>query len=915
MTSEQAGHFLPQAGISHDNNDLIRHIRECSTECIPDEILDRYDTAALLLDGSLLITGMNHAFLDLSGYPADELLSRSIKTFTFSLVSGESIYDAQSMGRQTTGISEITFRTKSRFCSHTTTPIVVTGPARCIYLVIFNPDPVDGKVVYSYETILRDLHHEDPAYLCERNGMILCREGGIQDCGDENIRFIVQDPLIAGLPESSIREILTPDNKTGGAVYTNTLGEVIWVSSRLMQIPILKRQVISVIIRKISGVIPVPDPNQKSGPGSSQKSVENVSATPETGCHDGYLKECCLLQDLILSGERITEPGYDLSPRTRLALLMASSFREDLAAMTDEKERWGNIDVGMYQGLFRDLAVVIQSLSDRLKRPDVNQQAYFANIVHEFADNVTGGDLAARIDPQNCSEPECRAAEALNRMLDHVEHPVQALAACAAQMKEGWIPSSTGCTDPGILGDVIRDLDDALQSLEQMIATVESLTMSVMEGELSQRGSVIGLSGYYQAVVAGMNMMLESITAPVLEVSRVAGAYADCTFTERMDDAIQCHGAFGIMKESMNRIGIRCSGVVGEIDRVCSEYADGNFTGRVNRKLEVNGDFVTIRESLDNIGIQISASIRDLKTVSHSLNEDTAEMNLSVAHVAGEAEILATRSASVSQRANLTRSKAGEVIGAMDEVLMAVTGVTEKTGTMVKIAGDANDLSSKGISLADRSLKGMDSITSASSLLREGITAIHQEISEMDRIIRVVTGIATQTNLLAVNAAIEAAHAGVHGRGFAVVAGEIKTLAGHSKESLQLISETIHMMHAAFGDLESRITRTEEEITGRHTDVRETISLFSGLINQVQTIAGESRQMAILAMQQEQLITQVNDRVREIGVLMDETVTDAGSSTDACVSSCRSIDEISSRIAMVASGSDMMQSRIRRFIV
>jgi methyl-accepting chemotaxis protein len=198
-------------------------------------------------------------------------------------------------------------------------------------------------------------------------------------------------------------------------------------------------------------------------------------------------------------------------------------------------------------------------------------------------------------------------------MMEQVEKQFAALSDGISQMNSGWIPLSISSPNAGPFTQVIHELNGALDSLQLMIATVESFTMSVMEGNLTVKGDSSGLSGYYQAMVAGMNQMLIRINTPLLEMKRVATAYAACDFSARMDEGIAYPGDFAGMKESMDAIGIWCSAVVGEIDRVSSQYASGDFTARISSKLQVTGDFTTISTSLDNIGVQVSNSITVLR--------------------------------------------------------------------------------------------------------------------------------------------------------------------------------------------------------------------------------------------------------------------------------------------------------------
>jgi methyl-accepting chemotaxis protein len=482
-------------------------------------------------------------------------------------------------------------------------------------------------------------------------------------------------------------------------------------------------------------------------------------------------------------------------------------------------------------------------------------------------------------------------------------------------MKSGWIPVSTGSIPPGPFTPIIQDLDGALTSLQMMIATVESLTMSVMQGDLSARGELKGLAGYYQALVTGMNRMLGLIHAPMQEVRRVSGEYALCRFASRMDESISYPGDFATLKTSMDAIGIYCQGVVGEIDRVSGQYAAGNFAARMNKKLEVTGDFVTIRDSLDNIGVQISESILELRRSSATMNAEADRIRTDIASVAGESETISAYAFAVSSRADQVRNQIQEMIIGTDGARSSLRVMTDRSTSVATISEKTKDISSRGVDLADHSREGMDAISDATDKISFGIGKIQEEITRIGAIIRVITDIANQTNLLALNAAIEAARAGIHGKGFAVVAAEVKSLAQESKTSLTGISETLSSLNSAFEEVRDSASGARGEVSSRGIAVKEMVSLFEQVIDEINQIAAMSREAVLVAADQEKVIEDLDFRARSIGTLMDETASDASESTKACVSSCRSVEEIAFHSESVANLAEGIYTGFSRFMI
>jgi len=561
------------------------------------------------------------------------------------------------------------------------------------------------------------------------------------------------------------------------------------------------------------------------------------------------------------------------------------------------------------------LSIYQMSLHQQETLPEKHEDFEYSSLIKKISAHIISGEFSYRVDIKQVPENEREGFIALNSMMDKVESQYSALSEGVAQMKSGWLPSSINAPKEGPFDEIIHNLDEVLGLMQIMIATVESFTMSVMEGNLSVKGETSGLCGYYLAMVSGMNQMINQLNTPLFEIQRVAGEYAACLFSTRMDENIHYPGDFTSFKESINAIGIWCAGVVGEIDRVSSRYADGDFTAHMSSRLEVKGDFTTIRNSLDNIGIQVSESITTLRQVAGVLADEADGLKNEISVVSGQAETLATHTRAVSERSKSVHNEVALMIRSSDEAMEALSDMNEKVQEVAKRSAKTHEISAHGIDLANQSKEGIDAIIGASGSVDSGITRIHDELKNIEKIVKVVTDIANQTNLLAINAAIEAAHAGIYGKGFAVVASEVKILAVQSKESTTNISRTLEALHSAFQEVKKKVSEVQDEVQSRSFAICEMVDLFKGLIQEVEKIAAMSRETGVLSCEQERKISDLHQRALTIGRLMNETSEDANASAQACNSSFRSVEQISLHIKKVAKLSDDIHQGISGFTV
>ncbi|PKL60728.1 MAG: hypothetical protein CVV33_01150, partial [Methanomicrobiales archaeon HGW-Methanomicrobiales-4] len=653
------------------------------------EGIQTFPSPVIVCSGSLSVLGANDAFFEWSGYDPVSFEGKLLETLPFSLLSGESVWDAALTRRPASGIVEFRAPASPVICQMTVLSVTDSaGLLRYVLLVLTDHD--DDANLLSYDQIRRTLS-EPAEILAEPDGTLLSiTRSAISLCmGDPEIRCgenLRNLPLFRDTEDqvySGIMHSLPGEKPSESRIQVEDRAFLIRTVRR--SVPVLKREILHITITEIP-------PETSQGPCEVQSLCSLIdgrdtsSGNPDIHEYQVLLKElirdltpehstakdlCTLvhnvlaernvLLDALLSEDDIIVPeGIMLSTRTRMIVLMIESLKLDLGMNREKSEGilpgdYHLFSVGEYRGMFGLLALVMNHLIREIM--DTSEAGVLTTPplpggsdgfealsvqIQTLARSVVAGDLSVRLDPGEPGVDDLISGvvDALNGMLDTIEGQHQVLAACIGEMKTGFVPSSAGSFPPGPFDQVIRDLDLSLNSLQTMIATAECLTMSVMQGDLSARGDTKSLGGYYKALVNGMNMMLGLINAPLQEVRRVGGEYAACMFQARMDECINYPGDFAALKGSMDSIGIYCQGVVGEIDRVSSGYASGDFTVRMNRKLEVTGDFVTIRDSLDNIGVQISESITGLRVSAATMSEEAGGIRIGIASVAGQAECL-----------------------------------------------------------------------------------------------------------------------------------------------------------------------------------------------------------------------------------------------------------------------------------
>lgn len=325
----------------------------------------------------------------------------------------------------------------------------------------------------------------------------------------------------------------------------------------------------------------------------------------------------------------------------------------------------------------------------------------------------------------------------------------------------------------------------------------------------------------------------------------------------------------------------RVSFVLGGIEKISSKVAAGDLqlSDRENQQLQEfsrrKDEIGGLSDSFSKMIVALLQTIQEAKNAYKEGMNEAAEKLQSVTEATSAAtHELSAQIQESSNGSDMQAQRISETVTAVEEMNATILEVTKNTVTTAKIANDTREKAEQGESVVKEFMQSIGKVEKSTSTLKSDMDELNKHVQNINQIMAVISDLADQTNLLALNAAIEAARAGEAGRGFAVVADEVRKLAEKTMSSTTNVGNAVVAIKNSTSSSLEQVELTVELVNTAISLAEQCRQVLTEIVDMASDSAERIGSIAVASEEQSATSEEITRTINDInGVVMQTSAT------------------------------------------
>ena len=348
------------------------------------------------------------------------------------------------------------------------------------------------------------------------------------------------------------------------------------------------------------------------------------------------------------------------------------------------------------------------------------------------------------------------------------------------------------------------------------------------------------------------------------------------------------------------------------ITKNAEEIANGNLAVDIVQ-VKTRDEVATLQKSFEQMTLNLREVITHVSDSSNQVAASAEELMASADETMKGTELISTSIQQVSEGAEHQTNMAQESARSAEESSTAVTLIAEKAKDTMKITVATNEKTMQGSAFVQDTVAQMRLINEAVLETDMALVTLNERSKEIVNILKLITDIADQTNLLALNAAIEAARAGEAGKGFAVVADEVRKLSEQTRKSVSDISDIATEIEIETKKTVNSITGVKEKVDSGLTIAHNTEITFQEILTSVEQVKEQVGDISSITNNIHIIVKDVASHANNMSTVASDTFDSSSSVAAASEEQLASMEEVTAAAISLANLAEDLQVRVSKF--